>query len=571
MEFEYDNILIMITLGLKPFGHDSCAAIIVNGKIIAASTEERFNREKHSGQFPYSAIMFSLREAELRDINEIDEISIIFDYWKLVRYLHIYGFFKFFPAHTRASFVNGSYQIRKIAAIKRILRKELNYRGRIKFLDHHNCHAAAVYYTSSFKHAAILTVDGRGERACTRIYSASGSEMSQLFQLDYPNSLGVFYAAITSYLGFKRDEDEGKIMGLASYGSTKLVKKMRKVLNTKGKVYNLNLRFFEMQNNPRKDVSDEFIKLFGPRRAKNDPITQNHKDISRAAQELLGEAMLSLAKYAKELTGEDRLCLSGGVALNSVVNGQLLRENIFNKIYIYPAAGDDGACVGAALYSFHKRNNKLVFNRKNQTPYLGYASDDKEIVKAIKKYNLQHVRSNNISKDVAKLVADNKFVGWYQGRAEFGPRALGNRSIVVDPRKAENKDLVNSRIKFREAFRPFAPSALKDCAEEFFETNEVESPYMILAFKVRNGKEKIIPAVVHVDKTARLQTVAKEQNKKYWSLINEFYKLTGVPVVLNTSFNRMGEPIVNTPEEAINCMLKSGLDAVALGDYLVIK
>lgn len=561
----------MITLGLKPFGHDACAAIAVDGKIIVASAEERFNREKHSGKFPYSAIKFSLKEAGISDINKVDEIAVIFDYWKLIRYLHVYGFFKFFPAHTKTSFVGGLYQAKKIATIKRILKEELGYKGDIKFLDHHNCHASTAYYTSDFDNAAVLTVDGRGEKACTRIYSASGVELKQRFELDYPNSLGVFYTSITEYLGFKKDEDEGKIMGLAPYGSAKLIEKMRQVLDTKGKTYKLNLAFFEMQNDPSKNVSEEFIKLFGPRRAKKDPLTQKHKDIARAAQALLEEAMVNLAKYAKELTGEDNLCLSGGVALNSVANGRILQEKIFDKIYIYPAAGDDGACVGAALYSYYQQNDERVFDKENQTPYLGYASNETEILKAIKKNNLQYRKSNNIAKDVAKLMAEGKFVGWYQGRAEFGPRALGNRSIVVDPRKAENKDLVNARIKFREAFRPFAPSVLEEYAQDYFETDGVDSPYMILAFDVKKNKQKVIPAVTHVDGTARIQTVTKEQNKRYWNLINEFYKLTGVPVVLNTSFNRMGEPIVNTPEEAINCLLGSGLDAVALGDYLITK
>jgi len=561
----------MIILGLKPFGHDSCAAIAVDGKIVVASAEERFNREKHSGKFPYNAIKFSLKEAGISDINEVDEIAIIFDYWKLIRYLHVYGFFKFFPAHTKTSFAGGLYQAKKIASIKRILKKELGYKGSIKFLDHHNCHASTVYYTSDFDSAAVLTVDGRGEKACTRIYSASGTELKQQFQLDYPNSLGVFYTSITEYLGFKKDEDEGKIMGLAPYGSTKLVDKMRQVLDTKGKTYKLNLAFFEMQNDPSKNVSDEFVRIFGPRRAKKDPLTQHHKDIARAAQALLEEAMINLARYAKELTDEDNLCLSGGVALNSVANGHILQEKIFDNIYIYPAAGDDGACAGAALYSYYQQNDERVFDKENQTPYLGYASNEAEILKAIKKNKLQYKKSKNIAKDAAKLIAEDKFVGWYQGRAEFGPRALGNRSIVVDPRKAENKDLVNARIKFREAFRPFAPSALDEYAQDYFETDGVDSPYMILAFDVKKDKQKVIPAVTHVDGTARIQTVTKEQNERYWNLINEFYKLTGVPVVLNTSFNRMGEPIVNTPEEAINCLLGSGLDAVALGDYLIIK
>jgi len=286
---------------------------------------------------------------------------------------------------------------------------------------------------------------------------------------------------------------------------------------------------------------------------------------------LLEEAVINLAKHAKDITEDKNLCLTGGVALNSVANGRILKEKIFDNIYIYPAAGDDGASVGAALYSYYSKGNKRVFDKNNQSPYLGYEANENEILHAIKKNNLKYEKSENIAKDVAKLIAENKFVGWYQGRAEFGPRALGNRSIVVDPRKAKNKDLVNAKIKFREAFRPFAPSILEEYTQEYFETNGVNSPYMILAFDVKKDKQKIIPAVTHVDGTARIQTVSKVQNERYWELINEFYKLTGVPVVLNTSFNRMGEPIVNTPEEAMSCLLASGLDAVALGNYLITK
>lgn len=561
----------MITLGLKPFGHDACAAIVVDGKIIAASPEERFNREKHSRKFPYESIAFALKEASLKDINEVDEIAVIFRYWKVLQYLHIYAFFKFFPGHTKMTFVGGKYQIRQNLEIRRILRKELGYKGTITHVNHHDCHAATVFYTSKFDSAAVLTVDGRGENACSCIYHAQGTKIKRRFQQNYPNSLGVFYTTITEHLGFKRDEDEGKVMGLAPYGSDKLVEKMRQVIDTKHKIYSLDLSFFEIQYDLFKNLSNKFNALFGPPRKKGEPITKQHEDIAKAAQVLLEEAMLNLARYAKELTGEKRLCISGGVGLNSVANGSIVRHKIFDEVYIYPAAGDDGATVGAALYAYYRQNDQRVIDTHNQTPYLGYEATEHEIVSALKKSGLHYKKSKNIAKDVAALVADNKFVGWYQGRAEFGPRALGNRSIIVDPRRAENKDLVNAKIKFREAFRPFAPSVLAEYAGDYFVPEGVASPYMILAFDVKKEKQKVIPAVTHVDGTARIQTVTKEQNKQYWDLIHEFYQLSGVPVVLNTSFNRMGEPIVNTPQEAINCLLGCGLDAIALADYLVIK
>ncbi len=544
---------------------------MLDGKIIAASAEERFNREKHSREFPFDAIDFCLKKAGITDINEVDEISVGFDYWKLFLYLHFFGFFRYFPKHIQTSFVKGAYTIKTILNTKRILRRELGYRGSVRFLDHHDCHASAVFYPSGFKDAAILTIDGRGEMACMRIYRATGGNFEKLFQLNYPNSLGVFYASITEYLGFKRHEGEGKVMGLAPYGKNNLVNKMRKVLSVSNDSYKLNLKYFEMQNNSSKNVSQEFIRLFGLPRAEGEKIEQRHKDIARATQTVLEEAVIALTKRTRQMTGRTNLCLTGGIALNSVANGKMLEKRIFENVYIYPAAGDDGVSVGAALYSSHSKRDNLAPARINQTPYLGYSSDDLEILNVIKGHGLNFRKSKNISKEVAILLTKGKCVGWFQSRAEIGPRALGNRSIVVDPREADNKNLVNSKIKFRESFRPFAPSVLEEYSEEYFDTKGIRSPYMILTFNVRKEKRKVIPAVTHIDGTARVQTVSKRQNKKYWDLINEFYKLTGVPVILNTSFNKAGEPIVNKPEEAISCFLTSGLDALAVGDYLIIK
>lgn len=561
----------MITLGIKPYGHDTCAAIVVDGKIIAASSEERFNREKHSRKFPRQAIKFCLKEAGIRNINKVNEISIGFDYLRLAFHLDLVGFFKYFPNYTKEAFVNGKYQVMKVIDTRRILRKEMGYKGKIKFIDHHDSHAAAVYYPSGFDDAAILTIDGRGELASTRIYNVEKGKFERVSQLDYPNSLGAFYSCVTEYLGFKENEDEGKIMGLAPYGRKNLVGKMRRVLKVRRGLYELNFEYFDFHRFPDRNVSEKFVKLFGKPRKKGDPLTQRHKDIARATQAVLEEAMLELAKHTKKLTTKNKLCLTGGVALNSVANGILTRSKLFDEIYIYPAAGDDGVSIGAALYSYYSNGGKRIKTKANQSPYLGYKSTDKEILKAIKKNKLSYKKSDNISNDVAQLLIKNKCVGWFQDKAEFGPRALGNRSILVDPRKAKNKDLVNSKIKFRESFRPFAPSALEEYAEEYFDTDGTQSPYMILAFDVKKDKKKIIPAVTHVDGTARVQTVSKRQNLKYWKVINEFYKLTGVPVILNTSFNRMGEPIVNNPEDAIACFLGSGLDAIAINNYLIVK
>lgn len=561
----------MVTLGIKPYGHDTSAVIVVDGKIIAATSEERFNREKHSRKFPSNAINFCLKMASVKNINEVDEISIGFDYLKLAFYLDFVGLFKYFPYSIKESIENGIYQINKIINTRRILRKNFGYKGKLSFLDHHDCHAASCYYPSSFDKAAILTVDGRGEQASTRIYQAKNNQFKTVFQLNYPNSLGAFYSCITEYLGFKDNCDEGKVMGLAAYGGDSLVKKMRKILFIGGGSYKLNLDYFDFHRFPERNISKKFIELFGQPRKNDEKINQRHKDIAKAAQVLLEEAIIEIAKRARRLTGEKNLCLTGGVALNSVANGRIIQRKLFDKVYIYPAAGDDGVSVGAALLSYYSAGNKRLFSIQNQSPYLGYGPSDQEIKDAISECGLKFKQSRNICKDVAVLLSKNKCVGWFQDRSEFGPRALGNRSILIDPRKAKNKGLVNSKIKFRESFRPFAPSVLKEYSNKYFELCGVDSPYMIFAFKVKKAKKREIPAVTHVDGTARIQTVSKEQNLRYWRLIKEFYKLTGVPVLLNTSFNRMGEPIVNKPHEAIECFLGSGLDALALGDYLIKK
>ncbi len=561
----------MLILGIKPYGHDTSAAIVKDGRIIAGVSEERFNRQKHSREFPIQSIEFCLEQAGITDINMIDEISVCFDYKKLIYHLDLVNFFRYFPVYTKEAWTNGRYQLDKIINTKKIFRKQMGYKGRISFLNHHDCHAASVYYTSSFKDAAILSVDGRGELASTCIYQASGKTIKSRSQVNYPNSLGAFYSCITEYLGFKENEDEGKIMGLAAYGDDSLIGLMKDVLVVSDGAYQLNMNYFDFHKYPAKDVSQKFIEIFGESRTKEVEINQRHMNIARAAQEVLEEAMCELASATKNLVASDNLCMVGGVALNSVANGAIVKQGLFKNIYIYPASGDDGAALGAALYSYYKTAPKKLFLKNNQSPYIGPGVSGDEVIKAFKKSNLNYRKSNNIAKDAAKLVSENKFIGWYQGRAEFGPRSLGNRSIIVDPRKAENKDEVNARIKFRESFRPFAPSILSEHTDEYFVTDGNESPYMILTFDVKKDKQEIIPAVVHVDGTARLQTVNLKSNPVYWNLINEFRKLTGVPVVLNTSFNVMGEPIVNSPDDAVRCFLSCGLDVLIIDNYIVEK
>lgn len=561
-----------VTLGIKPYGHDTSASLVRDGVVVAAVAEERFNREKHSSKFPEKSIQFCLAQAGINDINTVDEISVCFDYIKLVYHLNVVNFFKYFPSYTLEAINNSQYQLRKITNTRRNLKK-LGYKGTIKFLNHHDCHAASTYYTSNFNDAAILTVDGRGESAATCVYSASGSHLSKQAQINYPNSLGAFYSCITEFLGFKENEDEGKVMGLAPYGDLSLVESMQDVLLVKSHDYTLNLDYFRFHRKPSENVSQKFIDVFGSPRAKDEELTQHHMNIARAAQDVLEKALIALAKHAKDLTDKSSLCISGGVALNSVANGKIVQENIFNDVFIYPAAGDDGASTGAALLSFYSlKPDKQIITDINRNPYLGPDTNIDEIETALKMHGLPYVKPKKIERHVAELIAENKFVGWYQGRAEFGPRALGNRSMLINPRLAENKDQVNARIKFRESFRPFAPSTTIEAAPRYFELGTAkESPYMILAFDVKKDKRSEIPAVTHIDGTARVQTVTKDGNLRYWNLLNEFEKITGTPVLMNTSFNIMGEPIVNTPEQAVRCFLGCGLDVLVLGDYVVSK
>ncbi len=570
----------MITLGINPFSHDSSAAIVKDGVIIAASSEERFNREKHSAKIPVNAIRFCIDKAGLKDSNEIQEISLGFNFirWQILWFLSSIGIFKLIPPSTREFIETGDNHIfnllkniYNIVDTHDFIRNTLKYKGKVAFHDHHDAHAASCYFPSSAYSAAIITIDGRGERASTRIYKASGTHLRRKFQINYPHSLGLLYTAITYHLGFLRNCDEGKVMGLSSYGDTSLVPTMKKVIqiNPNGK-FSLKLSYFDFWWNPYKGVSKKFEKEFGAPRVKKDPITSEHQNLAKALQVIIEETIVNLVKRAKKITGEDTLCLAGGVTLNSVTNGKIIESNIFKELFVYPAAGDDGIAVGAAFLSYYKYAKTHVVDSQNRSPYLGFTPSESEIIEALTKSNLTFTKESDIFTATAQLLADGKFVGWFQGAHEFGPRALGNRSILADPRDPTNKDKLNAKVKFRESFRPFAPSVLKKDASLYFK-NCTEAPYMIITFDVIEEMKSIIPSVTHVDGTARVQTVSEDQNPEYFRLLSAFKRITGVSVLLNTSFNVMNEPIVCTPEQAINCFKNSGLDALAIGSYLVKK
>ncbi len=559
-------------LGLTTGIHDTSASLVIDGKITAASEEERFDRVKHSGAFPINSIKFCLKQSAIEDVNDLDEVAIGMK-WGLRGLERLKMRFNIKSLKLlKQAIDNFLDDVKRTRQIYSVLRGDLGYKGRIKFYDHYDCHAATCYYPSPFESAAILILDGAGEKASARIYHAQGTKFRILLQINYPHSIGRFYGWMTDYLGFQIECDEGKVMGLAPFGNDEYLKDMRKVLRVKEDgEYDLDLSYFEFHKDNKNGVSEKFIKIFGPKRNKGEEITERHKNIARAVQIVTNEAVLRMAQLAKDLTKEDSLCLSGGVILNSVANGKVVEAGVFKNIYIYPASGDDGTGLGASLYSYYSKLSKKVFHKENQDPYLGYKASEDEILEAIKKHKLDHSKPDNISQEIAKLLTENKIIGIYSGRMEFGPRALGNRSILADPRRAENKDLVNKKIKYRESFRPFAPTVLEEFANDYFEMHGNKSPYMALTLNTKEDKKQIIPAVVHIDGTARVQTINKEQNEKYWNVVNEFYKLTGVPVVLDTSFNRAGEPIVNTPEEAVVAFLGSALNVLVLENYIVLK
>jgi carbamoyltransferase len=550
----------MIILGINYSSHGSSSAIVQNGIILAASSEERFDRIKYSDNFPMLSIKFCLDKVK-KDINELNEICISMNFLKRAK-------FKF---NLESSFEQICYDVKKQFYVENKLRQKFGYKGQVKFLDHHDCHASACYFTSPFKNAAIITVDGAGEEDATRIYKANENSLEKIFSFKFPNSLGALYSLVTSYLGFKIDADEGKIMGLAPYGNKDLVKKFKKIIDIDKKgYYQIKDDWLDFNN---ESFHEEFSNLLGFAEREKQEIGQNCKNLAFAVQSLLEEAIISLAKASRRITGESQLCLGGGVALNSVANGKIIQEKIFDDVFLYPASGDDGTAVGAALYSYYSYQSQKSFYKINQSPYLGYSTSEKEIIDTLNYFKLKYekLKNSEIEKEIGKLIAENNIVGHFAGRAEFGPRALGNRSILANPIYYSNKDRINNNIKFREKFRPFAPVILQEYSEDYFNMHGFESPYMILAFKVKEDAKKFIPATIHIDNTARVQTIKKNQNERLWNIIKGFYDINQVPVLLNTSFNRAGEAIVNTPKEAIKTFLNSDIDILVLERFLVKK
>lgn len=566
----------MIILGISCFYHDSAVAIIKDGEIIAAAQEERFTRLKHDNSFPYKSIEYCLNSLRIA-INEIDYITFYEKpVLKFVRILeqHIAHFPKSIKIFLDTI---PEWLLRKLR-LREILRDELHYHGKTIFLPHHFSHAAASYFTSPFKQAAILTLDGVGEMATTTLGFANNSNIKLEKQINFPHSLGLFYSALTAYLGFAVNNDEYKVMGLSAYGkSQKYYSKIKKLIkiNRDGS-FQLDTSYFSFEYKEKMFTKKLCRLLGGPARLPDTNMSSRYQDIAAATQLVFEETLFSLLKYLHRLHPTPNLILSGGSALNSLANGKILSHTPFKKLYITPDPGDGGASLGAALYTYHqlfkKSSPKLL-----PSPYLGPEFTSWQIADTIKKFNLStklipdQKKLNNILSD---LLISQKVIGYFQGRLEWGPRALGNRSILAAATDRNMQDIINAKVKHREMFRPFAPVILREYTKDYFTTDKnipISADYMLLVYPFKKSVQSKVPAVVHVDGTGRLQTIDKDSNPKYYRLIKTYYQKTGIPLILNTSFNVKGEPIVCTPEDAIKCFLNTEIDYLVLGNYLIKK
>jgi len=564
----------MVILGINNM-HDASAALVIDGKVVAAAEEERFTRVKHTKGFPVNAMRFCLDYAGIT----MDNVDIVCASWKpwALRVRATLAMKSIFisPDLFKAKTSRGMGQMRnewaELFVLRSLVEKKFGKgKYKVEYVDHHLSHAASAFLCSPFERAAVLTVDGAGESATTVLWSGEGRDIRKFKGVNLPYSIGQFYSAVTAFLGFKPQSDEYKVMGLASYGEPVFADFLRKnvIRLLPGGLFSTDPYFidyhFARNGGFRKSTTD----IFGKPKKSDEDFTKRHADVAASAQAVVEDAIFHMINHLHAETGTDSLCMAGGVAFNCVANGKLFTRTDFKDIFIQPAAGDAGSALGAALFLEHKyagRDRNYIMN----SAYLGPSYSSQECEKLLKEKNIPYekMQENVLLQKTARSLADGKLVCWFQGRMEWGPRALGNRSFLADPRRAEMKDIINLRIKQRESFRPFAPSVLEEKSHEYFEHHGA-SPFMLYAFGVKPDRRSQIPAVTHVDGTARPQTVSKETNPRYWKLIHEFEKISGVPVLLNTSFN-VQEPIVCTPEEAIRSFLSTGTDCLVLDDLFV--
>ncbi len=594
----------MYILGISAFYHDSAACLLKDGEIVAAAQEERFTRRKHDPGFPSNAIQYCLKEANI-DSSQVDNV-VFYEkpFLKFERLLETYlafapkgfkSFSKAMPLWIKDKLFQKSALIKELNAA---LGEDVNWRERLLFSEHHLSHAASAFYPSPFDRAAVLTIDGVGEWTTTSMAVGKGRELKVLKEIHFPHSIGLLYSAFTYYTGFKVNSGEYKVMGLAPYGEARYSDLIKdKLISTASDgSFQLDMSYFDYATGLTM-TNQKFNDLFGgPPRESESELTQREMDLAASVQKVTEDILIDIAKDIANETGEKNLCLAGGVALNCVANGILVREKIFENIWIQPAAGDAGGALGAALsiWYLHYRNERTLSSERDamKGAYLGPEFGDDEIESKLNACGavFKKLSEEELIEEVATALTSEKAIGWMQGRMEFGPRALGARSIIADPRSPNMQKQLNLKVKYRESFRPFAPSVLNEYVNDWFE-HDTESPYMLLVADVKKDKhysmteaqdklfgiDKLnvprsqVPAITHVDYSARIQTVHSDTNSKYHAVISKFKEKTGCPIVVNTSFNVRGEPIICTPEDAFKCFMGTELDILAVGNYLLLK
>ena len=562
----------MNILGINYFYHDSTACIVSNGKLVVALEEERLTREKHTDEFPRQAIARCMKIAGL-GIGDIDAVAVSIHpgmHW-LKKAVYAPGCGRGIKAFIEHEVGTSQYRQAQFWEWYRGCWSNNSRQPTIHWVSHHMAHIAGSFYVSPYEEAALLSLDGSGEWATSFVGFGKGTTVEKFNESYFPNSFGSFYEAVTEFCGFRPNYDEGKTMGLAPFGDPEVFREKVAGIVKVGDDGSINIdtSMFNFQHWRRPYCNQRFYEAFGKPRRHGEPFEKYHEDVAAAFQSVLEDSVLKICRDLREKTGARHLVIAGGVALNSVMNGRIVRESGFEDLYVMPAAGDNGTAIGAAFYVWNGiLGNERTFVHDN--PYVGTSYTRADYDAIVKECKLNAIWHDNIAADAARLLHEGNIIGWFQGAMEIGPRALGNRSILSDPTHPDMKDKINAEVKHREAYRPFAPSVPAEHAKEYFEI-DVEAPFMLKVCDVIPDKRDCVPAITHVDGSARVQTVRRETNPLYHDLMVEFGKLSGVPVVLNTSFNVMGEPIVESPMDAIRCFFSTGLDKLVMGNYVISK
>jgi carbamoyltransferase len=565
-------------LGVEYGGHDTSAALMIGGTLIAACEQERFDLVKHSRAFPHDAIRECLKIGDI-SWNELNELSVGFNGIDKIRKVYLEPALEYTE---RIEFlIKDIERIKYLYEMEDFFRKETGFEGPINFFRHHKCHLASTYYPSGFENALLVSYDGMGEIETGMLGRGIEGEIEILYdKVWYPHSLGLLYSAITFFLGWKHHCDEGIVMGLAPFGDyySKIpndgrtyLEVFEDIIRTTGPFsFEINLDWIAYHQERDTWISEKFKTVFGEKREHNQPLLDHHKNIAAALQKRLEDVVLAQLAWCRNEYGLSHLCISGGVGLNCSLNGKIAASRLFDEIFVQPAAGDAGISIGSVFLAEADRAGNTFKPAKNHNFYLGSRATQDGIRSAVKDSQQPYETPENLSARTAEFLAEGLIIGWFQGSAEFGPRALGNRSILCRPYPEEQRDHINARVKFREEFRPFAPAVLAEHTKEYFQINQ-ESPHMLIACQVQPDKKESISAVVHIDNSCRVQTVNESNNMLFYQLLKEFQKITNCPVLLNTSFNVKGQPIVNTPKQAIDCFLSTNIDVLVVGNFILQK